>query len=85
MYQNIAAVNFTGTQTSSPSDLVDTVGIRTRARLSVKFTSYGVIGRVPDVGKSERGEGVQPPPAPAWADFSIMMECGRCHSVYSVE
>jgi hypothetical protein len=32
---------------------------------------------------------VNPPPPPAWTDFSIMMECtpesGRCHSVYSVE
>jgi hypothetical protein len=29
-----------------------------------------------------------PPPLPAWADFSITMECtpqfGRCHSMYFV-
>jgi hypothetical protein len=35
-----------------------------------------------------KGVGRAPPPSPAWANFSIMMECrpesGRCHSVYSV-
>jgi hypothetical protein len=31
---------------------------------------------------------VHPPPSPAWANFTLMMECtpesSRCYSVYSV-
>jgi hypothetical protein len=34
-----------------------------------------------------KGGGACTPPFPAWADFSIMINCspesGRCHSVYS--
>ncbi len=43
---------------------------------------------VRDGRHSKRGWSCTPPPSPAWADFSIMMECkpesGHCHSVYSV-
>jgi hypothetical protein len=35
-----------------------------------------------------KGVGVHPPPSPAWANFSIMMECtpehGSCHSVFTL-
>jgi hypothetical protein len=35
-----------------------------------------------------KGLSVHPPPSPAWANFTLMMECtpesSRCYSVYSV-
>jgi hypothetical protein len=38
--------------------------------------------------KYSDGMGMHPPSLPAWANFSIMMECtpesGRCHSVYTL-
>jgi hypothetical protein len=38
-----------------------------------------------NIVKGDGGAPLHPPPTPAWANFSIMMECtpesGRCHSV----
>ncbi len=38
--------------------------------------------------KVMKGVGVHPPPSPAWANFTLMIECkpesSRCYSVYSV-